>query len=73
MPHILHAPPCCGREQLNCAKTMYKLSEEKFDMLLPKNIPSAKATAEPNNATKKALDDLKTVISSHLRVSLLTH
>jgi hypothetical protein len=56
------------RETTNAAKVLVKLQEEKFDMLLPENMPTAKAPAGVLGAGLKGLEELKAVINGHLKV-----
>mmetsp|Transcript_1311 Transcript_1311/g.2845 ORF Transcript_1311/g.2845 Transcript_1311/m.2845 type:complete len:697 (-) Transcript_1311:591-2681(-) len=55
------------KEQVNCAKTIFKLSEEKFDLLQPENIPSFKPASGAAETTLKTLEELKRVIKNHLK------
>lgn len=59
--------PVC-REQLSSAKTVYKLSEEKFDLLQPGNLPAFKPSSGAAETTSKALAELRSVVDNHLKV-----
>lgn len=54
------------KEQLNCAKTIYKISEEKLDLLQPKNMPQASGRT---NSSCKALDAFRAIVDSHLKAA----
>ena len=59
--------PAC-REQLSSAKAVYKLSEEKFDLLQPGSLPSFKPASGAAETTSKALAELRGVVDNHLKV-----
>lgn len=48
---------------------IYKLLEEKFDMMQPERIPSTNSSGiAVNDSTVKALESLKSTINGHLKV-----
>ncbi|KAG2422462.1 hypothetical protein HXX76_015986 [Chlamydomonas incerta] len=55
------------RETANVARHLVKLQEEKFDMLQPEAIPAARAPSGVLGACLRAVDELKAVISGHLK------
>lgn len=57
------------REQAAMAKSIYKLLDQKFNLLLPENVPAAGAASSgARDAGLRSIDELKKVINSHLRV-----
>ena len=60
--------PCTQREQLSSAKAVYKLYEEKLDLLQSENLPSVKPASGAADATAKALAELKSVVDNHHKV-----
>ncbi|KAG2486363.1 hypothetical protein HYH03_014944 [Edaphochlamys debaryana] len=55
------------RETANTAKHLVKLQEEKFDLLQPEAIPVAKPPTGALGACLRAVDELKSVVSGHLK------
>ena len=63
-----HVLVLISREQLSTAKSVYTLSEEKFDLLQPEGLPAFKPASGAVEATMKALAELKGVVDNHLKV-----
>ncbi len=61
-------PRAWNREQLSCAKSVYKLAEEKIDMLQPEHLPTFKPSSVAAEASARALAELKSVVDSRLQV-----
>jgi hypothetical protein len=58
------------REHLNVAKSIYKLSQEKFVLLQPESIPSFKPDSQAVETTLRAVEELKGVLGYHLQEAL---
>ncbi|GFR44752.1 hypothetical protein Agub_g6082, partial [Astrephomene gubernaculifera] len=57
------------REVANTARQLVRLHEEKFDLLQPESIPTVKPPSGALGACLRGIEELKAVISGHLKES----
>lgn len=55
---------------MNTARSIYKLSQEKFVLLQPESIPSFKPDSQAVESTLRAIEELKGVLGYHLQEAL---